>query len=277
MEKYPEAYAALDAVTIKPKDMIGHILYKAGPFCFAMLDMTVKMLVLDEPGFVLSDNPVVLRNQYSELNPSGPGVLGTLARGLQMFMPVSPTMTIAVYDGDVYECGADDAVIIPLSSRNAAVLNAMQVRNANECLYLHPDVAVERSELRRAWQNRPDRRPRTIEDPMKPRGDGAFSRMIYTLAAEPEPLPRLRCFHICDRTTEEVRNRFGEMISFPIRSIALARAAENFAAVMDWKVKQSVTERGLPVDPGWQEWFDLIEDPRSPSSPMDGDDDLAAQ
>jgi excisionase family DNA binding protein len=95
---------------------MSHILYSTGPFAFGMLDMTVKLFIVDEPSFILSDHPAVLRNQYSEVNPGGPGALGMLARGLQMFMSVSPTMTVAVYDGDVYKCGSDDSVIVKMSS-----------------------------------------------------------------------------------------------------------------------------------------------------------------
>ena len=235
-EKSPEAYKWLDHIIIKPTGTMGHILYTAGPLSFAMLDMTVKFLVADKPSFILSDHPVMLRNQYAELNPSGPGALGMLARGLQMFMPVSPTMTIAIYDGDIYECGADDKVIVKLSARNAQVLNAMQVRNANECIFLHPDATVDHDELRRTWQNRP----------------------------EILPPPHLRCFQIHDRTTEEARSKFGDMTSFPIRSLALATAVEDLAAVMDWRVKEAVITRGLPVAPEWKEWLDSIEDPRKP-------------
>lgn len=261
-QKHPEAFELLDELTIKPTNATGEILYTAGPFSFAMLDMTVKLLVLDNPGFILSDHPVVLRNQYAELNPDGPGALGLLARGLQMFMPISPTMTIAIYDGDVYECGLEEHVLIGLSARNTQVLNALQVRNANECLYIHPDVGVDRDELRHAWLNRPDTRPRTVDGPMKPRGDGSFSQHIYTVRPEVEPLPRLRCFRVRDRSTYVVRSQAGDMKSFPIRSLALANAVENLAAVMDWKVKQSVVARGLPVHPAWKEWLDSIEDPR---------------
>jgi hypothetical protein len=261
-EQCPEAYEFLDDVSITPNDTMGHILYSAGPFCFAMLDMTVRFFVLEKPGFILCDHPVVLRNQYAEQSPSGPGAFSMLARGLQMFMPVSPTMTIAVYDGDIYECGTDDDVIIKLSSRNAQVLNAMQVRNANSCIYLHPEVAVDHDELRRVWQNRPDTRPRTIEGPIKELPDGTFNQIEYTLRPEIEPIPRLRCFRIRDRTTEEVRRKFGELTFFPIRSRALATAVEDLAALIDWEVKESVIARGLPVDPEWQKWLNEIEDPR---------------
>lgn len=95
-ETAPEAFEHLDDVIIKLDDTMGHILYSAAPFSFGMLDMTVKLLVVDEPSFILSDHPVVRRNQFAEVTPGGPGALGTLARGLQMFMPVSPTVTLAI-------------------------------------------------------------------------------------------------------------------------------------------------------------------------------------
>lgn len=269
-EMASEAFEYLDDVIIKLDDTMGHILYSAAPFSFGMLDMTVKLLVVDEPSFVLSDHPVVRRNQFAKVTPGGPGALGTLARGLQMFMPVSPTMTVAVYDGDVYECGPDDSVIVKVSTRNAWVLNEMQLRNAADCLYLHPSVPQDHAELRRTWLNRPDRAPRTVEGPIKDRGDGTFSQFEYTLPAEVTPPPRLRCFQINDRTSEAVCRSFGDMQSFPIRSLALAEAIEDMSAVLDWKVKEQILKEGRPVSPEWKGWFDSIKDPRKPGGRFHG-------
>jgi hypothetical protein len=266
----PEAFEHLDNVIIKLNDPMRNILYTTGPFKFGMLDMTVKFLVVDEPSFILSDHPVALRNQYSEVNPGGPGALGMLARGLQMIMPVSPTMTVAVYDGDVYECGAEDSVIVKVSARNARVLNEMQLRNAAECVYLHPSVPQDHAELQRTWLNRPRRTQRRVEGPIKDRGDGTFSQFEYTLPAEVAPPPRVRCFRINDRTSETVCRSFGDMQSFPLRSFALSEAVEDMRAVLDWKVKEQILRERRPVSPAWKGWFDSIEDPRSPGGRFHG-------
>lgn len=269
-EKAPEAFEHLDDVIIKLNDTMSHILYASGPFAFGMLDMTVKLLIVDEPSFILSDHPVVLRNQYSEVNPGGPGALGMLARGLQMFMPVSPTMTVAIYDGDVYKCGPDDSIIVKMSTNNAGILNAMQLRNAAACLYLHPSVPQDHAELRRTWLSRPDKAPHVVEGPIKDRGDGTFSQLEYTLTAEVTPPRRLRCFHISDRSSETVCRSFGDMQSFPIRSLALAEAVEDMSDFLDWKVKEQILKERRPVNPHWKGWLDSIKDPRKPGGRFHG-------
>lgn len=262
LKKVPDAAEVLQKVKIVPSEAINHVLYYAGPFHFATLDLTVKFLVADKPSFVLGDHPVVLRNQYAERRENAPGALGIMARGLQMFMPVSPTVSVAVFDDEVYDCGSHDSVLVPLSARNAAVLNDMQVMNTNECLYVHPDVAVDLERLRSVWRRRPDTSPQRVEGALQPQVDGRFKQQVYKVAPTPARLPRLRCFEVRDRRIDEVRARVGDMLAFPIRSLNLATAVERLASVLDWKVKESVKKRRVRVDPGWRKWIDQIKDPR---------------
>lgn len=263
----PEVIEHLDDVIIGLKDPMAHILYMAGPFSYGVIDLTVKFLVLDQPGFILSDHPVAMRNQFGEAHPNeGPGSLGTFARGLQMFMPVSPTMTIAVYDARAYECGVDDALFVKVSSRNANILNAMQARNANECVYVPPHAQLDVDELRRAWEQRPDSKPLRVDLPPQPQPDGTFIQYGYTDTAPPPTtaLPRLRCFPLRIRFDDVVRRQQGPVKSFPMRSLPLIEFVEGFQEYIDWKVKENVLANELPVHPEWKDWLASIKDPRKP-------------
>lgn len=80
--EHPEVIEHLDDVVISLNDPMAHILYGAGPVSFGIVDLTVKLLVLDEPGFILSDHPVATRNQFAEATRmKGPGRLD-LSRGV---------------------------------------------------------------------------------------------------------------------------------------------------------------------------------------------------
>jgi hypothetical protein len=264
-DEHPDVLERLDDVTISSANPMGHILYSAGPFSFGMMDLAVKFLVLDEPGFVLSDHPVSKRNQFAEQRTGdGPGALGTFARGLQMFMPVSPTMTIALYDPGAYECGDEKTPFVKVSSRNARILNMMQARNANECIYVYSKSYVDMDELHREWRQRPTTVPRREEGPMRPQRDGTLTQHVYLLEAERAPLPRLRCFSRLPHIRDDVRLVVGANTSFPMRSRSLIEGVEGLAAAMDWKVKEHVIAEKRPVHPGWRRWIDSIEDPRRP-------------
>lgn len=262
LKKIPDASELFEKVKIVPSSAIEQVLYYSGSFHFATLDLTVKFLVAEKPTFVLADHPVVLRNQYAEQREQAPGSLGIMARGLQMFMPVSPTITVAIYDADVYVCGARDGVVVRVSARNAAALNEMQVMNAHECLYVHPDMDTDLTELRSTWLRRPDRRSVRIEGALRPQGNGSFKQTVVSVAPTITLAPRVRCFEIHDPPRDEVRERIGDTLAFPIRSISLANGVQQFGEYLDWAVKESVKARGVRVAPGWRKWIDEIKDPR---------------
>ncbi len=62
--------------------------------------------IIAGPGqqFVTSDNPGYRYNQYCE-GSGGQGVTGVACRGLQVFLPVSPQVTVLLFDAGVYKVG----------------------------------------------------------------------------------------------------------------------------------------------------------------------------
>jgi hypothetical protein len=94
-----------------------------------LTDMALKFIVTSRtPGFVLSDHPVVLNNQYIEHHPDLQHLLsinGLTAKGLQMFMPLSPSVALAIFDPAVYEYGGASKVC-KAGPADVAFLNQMQ-------------------------------------------------------------------------------------------------------------------------------------------------------
>jgi len=75
-------------------------------------DMGYKLLV-NKTGveFVISDNPVVFYNQLMSFRTFGSNC-GLASKGLQIFVPISPTLTIMMFDPAVYRVCADSKFAI---------------------------------------------------------------------------------------------------------------------------------------------------------------------
>src|SRR6185312_6814110 len=106
-------------------------LYNAATSTPFLLDLAMKFLVRSEPpGFVTSDDPVVLSNQWAEHHPKFTnyrGVTGLALKGLQMFLPLSPQVTLAVFDQQTYRCGNSASLVRHVSADDANRLNKLQV------------------------------------------------------------------------------------------------------------------------------------------------------
>lgn len=113
-----------------------------------ILDLSVKFVRNDTAqAFVLGDVPVASYNQWAEHHPvfgkrenqngSGGGK-GVALKGLQWFLPVSPTLCVAVYDPTTYMYGSDTSQFVRANARDVRLLNALQALHAKDCLYFWP-------------------------------------------------------------------------------------------------------------------------------------------
>lgn len=104
-----------------------------------LLDLRLKFLVPNgKLGFVVSDDPVILYNQYAEHHPiyrHHPATVGLAMKGLQVFLPLSPRLCLALFDPSAYEYGSSKRRVCSLGLRDVRLLNQMQALNAHECLY----------------------------------------------------------------------------------------------------------------------------------------------
>lgn len=88
--------------------------------------------------FITSDNPAVEYNQYLQ-GLRGTGITGSLHRGLQIFLPISPHHLLMLYDNTVYRVGTPRSPEVTYSIPNSDVmqLNRLQIHNAAKNVYFN--------------------------------------------------------------------------------------------------------------------------------------------
>ncbi|MSU57944.1 MAG: DUF4238 domain-containing protein [Pedosphaera sp.] len=101
-----------------------------------ILDLRIKLLINQtSQDFITSDHPVAKMNQYF-LGAFGGGVAGWAAKGLQVFLPLSPKHTVMMYDDKIYRVGARKSDIVPIvNESDVNALNTLQLLNAHQNVY----------------------------------------------------------------------------------------------------------------------------------------------
>jgi Protein of unknown function (DUF4238) len=149
--------------------------------CF--IDLSAKFIYTERtPGFVISDNPAVVYNQFVEKHEHlrhFPTSHGLLVKGLQMFVPLSPNMTLALFDPAVYEYGGKKTVC-RAGPGDVAFLNRMQAVSASSCVYFREDritdeVLVDLAATRKRHPSIYEQKAAFIE-----REDGGSNRVFFT-------------------------------------------------------------------------------------------------
>ena len=100
--------------------------------------------------FLVGDAPVVLYNQYCE-GTNGVGVLGLLKRGIQIFLPLSPKLSMVAYDAQTYRLrtSKDRSNNISFATKSdVRSMNILQMSNAlNNVYFSKCDVASSLEEV----------------------------------------------------------------------------------------------------------------------------------
>lgn len=108
----------------------------------AIFDLHMKILLNDQPlEFIISDQPVVLHNQYAEHHPRfrhATGTTGIALMGIQIFMPISPRVQLALYDPQCYQYGGQSNLLCKVSKKDVDWLNTLQATRADRCLFRSP-------------------------------------------------------------------------------------------------------------------------------------------
>lgn len=107
-----------------------------------LMDLECRVLLAPKgTEFITSDNPVVMYNQFMLWRTSGSNT-GIASRGLQIFFPIWPFLTLVMYDRDVYHFGiAKSALAHVASPRDVHELNMLQVASASENVYTFTSAA----------------------------------------------------------------------------------------------------------------------------------------
>ncbi|WP_438033735.1 DUF4238 domain-containing protein [Sorangium sp. So ce204] len=206
-----------------------------------LLDMNVKFITTARtPGFVIADHPVVAYNQFAEHHPilsRYPTSTGMALKGLQLFLPLSPSMVLAVFDPSTYEYGGKSSVC-KAGPADVAHLNRMQAVNAYSCFYFDDrrmtDAAL--SDLEQARAKHPSVYEKHVAtSPMIRREDGKMSRFIVVHHAEVRVGAKLSFIRAIDgHSYEDYKGP-----SVPIRS----REVMDFAELYGKKLEEEVAKR----------------------------------
>lgn len=117
----------------------------AEELCQFATDLSWKLVVNKTSRFFLtSDHPAVFYNQFLETRKMGGGITAINSRGLQIFLPISPSHLLMLFDKDVYRVGGRRQFapyIETCNESDVATLNSLQVANADEVIYFSADTS----------------------------------------------------------------------------------------------------------------------------------------
>lgn len=132
--------------------------------------------------FLTSDNPVVLHNQFFNWRKLGSNT-GMGSKGLQVFFPVWPWLTIVLYDKDVYHFGDTKNSTMALATpQDVLELNVMQAVSASENLYMYGSNANVFVAAEKAVQFR--RKMKIATKAFEQPAEGGRRRAIITTSRE---------------------------------------------------------------------------------------------
>lgn len=174
----------LEKFTIKQRDSVALPLSAAANVLNLAADLKMHLYV-SRAGveFMTSDAPVVLHNQYCE-GVDFQGVLGWACRGLQVFIPLSPSHLLLLFDGGVYKVGNSHrgSEVSELTElRDLNQFNLLQMLNAQENVYVRGSRDGQQLEhaCRLAAARRPTTRTRIVETEHVEIDDQHLSSLVH--------------------------------------------------------------------------------------------------
>jgi hypothetical protein len=101
-------------------------------------DLQAKLLINStEAPFITSDNPVAKYNQYLESRRWHFGWTGYACIGLQIFLPLSPGVAVALYDKWTYKIGDRKKNVINVNMCDVDQLNILQILNCETNVFFN--------------------------------------------------------------------------------------------------------------------------------------------
>ncbi|WP_153788995.1 DUF4238 domain-containing protein [Pseudomonas sp. EMN2] len=144
-DKFAKKMLATDkSLDLQELDKVKVSITEAGAFSVAtatsalhlVLDLKCKILIAKEgTEFIASDNPAILYNQLFE-SMDYMSAIGLSCKGLQIFLPLSPTILLHYYDSACYKLGDRKSSAVRITElRDMDSLNLLQFVNASENIY----------------------------------------------------------------------------------------------------------------------------------------------
>jgi hypothetical protein len=229
-EAPPGALPGSNEVRLRLKAPQRLALYSAATSTPMLLDLEVKFLVRSEPpGFITSDDPVIRANQWAENHPKFStyrGLTGLGLKGIQMFLPLSPQVCVAVLDPATYRCGSVQSRVRHVSAEDVESLNRLQTQHAISCIYYSPEWSpgVEPIAMRDLKASAPPREWSTELGPKLPQPDGTIRQLVMSVAPDIRINGRFAFAETIDDDPYEGYDR----VILPIRSEEMLRFTEYY-------------------------------------------------
>lgn len=117
---------------------IGHAM-KTFPL---LMDLEMRLLLAPKVAeFITSDNPIVMYNKFLGWRTVGSNT-GIASKGLVIFLPICPILTLVMFDKNVYHFGGSKSTTVALASqKDVHELNVFQAASATENVYLYSSAA----------------------------------------------------------------------------------------------------------------------------------------
>lgn len=119
-------------------------MYLANAFMRAAAYSDLSPLLLStgkKTGFLTSDHPLAQYNQYCEAYGPGWGVTGAITQGLTVFLPLTPSLCLLLFDSEVYRVPVRKRhSLIYTSLKDLGQINQLQVVYAGHSLYFPKDT-----------------------------------------------------------------------------------------------------------------------------------------
>jgi len=104
-------------------------------------DLKCKLIInKTKESFITSDHPVAKWNQFLNIKKYHDPRTGFAMRGLKLFFPISPTITLVYYDSDVYDIGKEYSNVELFSSKDVWLLNLIQTFSCNEIIFFNHEI-----------------------------------------------------------------------------------------------------------------------------------------
>jgi hypothetical protein len=211
-------------------------------------DLHAKFLVTDRtPGFVISDHPVALTNHYVEHHLHLKhllGITGLAAKGLQLFMPLSPSVVLAIFDPGAYEYGGK-SLVCRAGPADVAGLNRMQAVTAHRCIYFDPrrmDEEILQEIMHVREKHAPVHTRSALESDFVQRDDGSLSQFVVVSGGEVRLGDKLSFVRLRDHESYH-----GYPYAYaPVRSQELLELSMLQRQLLDQYVDVMRARRGLP-------------------------------
>ncbi|MGP1384287.1 MAG: DUF4238 domain-containing protein [Thainema sp.] len=118
-----------------PSDLTSRMVFQGFIDAKILIDLDLHIIKNNSDlGFCISDHPVFLYNWfYKDLKH--PAVTSLTAKGLQIFLPISPNLLILLYDSDTYKVGKKNSSITESEDINdVEILNSFQLLNSRSII-----------------------------------------------------------------------------------------------------------------------------------------------